>query len=276
MFLKDILVYVDDAAGASIRIETAAALTSTHGARLTGLCVHPTVEVPYLAQSFADTALTEALTQAANEASERARALFARHAEAAHPHCRWRQAIGTIADEVIAFARYADLVILGPSDLRQPSGRRLSGQVVLASGAPILMVPERPAFPTLGQHVLVAWNASAESVRAVRAALPILQKAATVEVLVIVAGEPDAETAPAPGAQILDYLARHGVTATVKLMRLDEVYGVGGSILARAEGIGADLIVMGAFGRSRLREAMVGSTTGTLLTRSPVPLLVSH
>ena len=93
--------------------------------------------------------------------------------------------------------------------------------------------------------------------------------------LVILAGEPDASQ-PTPGQPLVDYLAQHGIAAAVKAMNLDEVYGVGGSILARAEGTGADLIVMGAFGRSRLREAMIGSTTGTLLTRSAVSLLVSH
>lgn len=274
MFLKDILVHIDDDAGAPARIDTAAALAAAHDARLTGLYVRPPIEIPYLAQSFTGPALRETLAKAADDVSARLRALFEQRT-AAPAKAIWRETTGPAAEEVAALARYADLAVVGPANVDQPSVRRLSGQVVLTAGVPVLMVPEHPAVRTLGQRVLVAWNASPESARAIRGALPLLTAASAVEVLVVVAGEP-AAAGPPPGRQLVDYLAQHGVDAAVKVMKLDDVYGVGGSIIARAEATGADLIVMGAFGRSRLREAMVGSTTGTLLTRSPVPLLVSH
>ncbi len=274
MFLKDILVHVDDSDGASVRVQTAAALAASHGARLTGFHVRPVIEIPYLARSFNGPGLAEALAKAADALSTEARALFTRHT-ATHSDTRWEDLTGSMVEEAVARARCSDLIVLGPSEVDQPSGRRLSGQIIQGSGTPVLMVPERPALSTVGQRVLVAWNASPESIRAVRSALPILKAATSVEVLVILAGEPDASQ-PTPGQPLVDYLAQHGIAAAVKAMNLDEVYGVGGSILARAEGTGADLIVMGAFGRSRLREAMIGSTTGTLLTRSAVSLLVSH
>lgn len=274
MFLRDILVYVDDSAGVSVRVETAAALAAAHGARLTGFHVRPTIEIPYLARSFNGQGLAEALAKAADTLSGEAHGLFTRHA-AAHSDTRWEDLTGSVVDVAAARARCSDLIVLGPSEIDQPSGRRMSGQIIQASGTPVLMVPERPAVATVGQRVLVAWNSSPESIRAVRSALPILKAAASVEVLVVLAGEPDTDF-QMPGRPLVDYLSQHGVAATVKVMRLDEVHGVGGSILARAKGTGADLIVMGAFGRSRLREAMIGSTTGRLLTQSSVPILVAH
>lgn len=274
MSLKSILVHIDDTQGAPARIEAAAALATAHDAVLTGLCVRPSVDVSYVAQTFAGRSLTDTLRKATDEIAERAKALFDRHA-AAHPSRRWCEATGSVAEETIAQARYSDLIVVGPSDNDQPGSRRLSGQSVLGSGLPVLMVPERPAAPTLGRQVLIAWNASPESVRAIRAALPILKAAETVEVMIVVAGAPDPSDV-SPGAPLLDYLAIQGISATVKLMTLDDVHGVAGAILARAGGIGADLVVMGAFGRSRLREAMIGSTTGKLLTNPGVPLFICH
>lgn len=275
MSLKNILVHVDEAGGAATRIEAAARLAADHDACLTGLHVRPAVDLSFFAQTLAGPALNDTLRKAADAVSERVRAQFEQHA-AGHAKRRWQEATGTIADEVIARSRYSDLVVLGPSDADQPSGRRLSGQVVLGAGLPVLVVPERPAVSTPGRRVLIAWNASAEAMRAVRGALPILRKAALVEVTIIVVGTPDDTADPPPGQPLVGFLAEHGVTATVRLVRLDEVHGVAGTVLARAGAIGADLIVMGAFGRSRLREAMIGSTTGTLITRSTVPLFIGH
>jgi len=274
MPLKSILVHADDADGASTRNEAAAALASAHEAVLTGLCVRPSVDLSYVAQTFAGRSLTDTLKKATDEIAERARSLFERHA-AAHPNRRWLESSGAVADEIIAQARYSDLIIVGPSDADQSGNRRLCGQLVLGSGLPVLMVPQRPTASTLGRRVLIAWNASPESVRAIRSALPILKQAEMVEVTIIVASGPD-RPGPLAGAPLLDYLAIQGISASVKLMTLDDVHGVAGSILARAGGIGADLVVMGAFGRSRLREAMVGSTTGKLLTNPGLPLFICH
>ncbi|MFP5513589.1 Nucleotide-binding universal stress protein, UspA family [Azospirillum oryzae] len=276
MPFNDILVHVDGGDGTAGRIAMAARLAAAHGARLTGLHVRPALDIPVLAQSFAGPALNDALTKAADESAALAKNLFIRHGQPAEARQRWLDAGGDAAQTVIAHARCTDLAVVGPSDIGQPGGRRISGQIVLEAGVPVLMVPERPSVETLGQRVVVAWNASREAVRAVHDALPILRTASAVEVVIIVVKAPAPTAESGPGRELVDFLAQHGVAATVKLLVLEDAYGVSGSILARVEATGADLIVMGGFGRSRLREAMVGSTTGNLLTRSTVPLLVSH
>lgn len=277
MFLKEILVHVDNDPGASIRIGLAAQLAAAHDARLSGLFVRPPIQVPALAQSVAAPALYEALEKAAEESAEKMNALFLAHSRGAGLRCRWLDAAGDLGDEVIARARYSDLVVIGPSDLSQPSMRRSTGRVIFGAGVPVLMVPERSSATATGEHVLIAWNASPESIRSVHCALPILQKAETVEVVIVVAAAvPESTDAPESGQNLLEFLAEHGVSASIKFMPIEEVYGVSGSILARADYIGADLIVMGAFGRSWLREAMIGSTTNRLLSRSSAPLFICH
>lgn len=276
--MKEILVHVDHADGVGTRVETAAELAAAHGARLSGLYVRPTIEIPILAQSFGGHSLDEAIAQAADEAAGRAKALFERQAQAAGGAVapRWLEATGDAAEMVTTHARYVDLVVIGPSDADKPGARRTSGQIILESAAPVLVVPTRPSVTTLGQRVLIAWNGSREAVHAVRGALPILRRASAVEILIVTAAPPDPAVEPAPGRELADFLATHGVRASVKLLGLEDAYGVSGSMLARAKAVDADLIVMGGFGRSRLREAAVGSTTGTLLGRSGVPLLIAH
>lgn len=276
MSLRDILVHVDGGDGAAARVETAARLAVSQGARLTGLHVRRRFDMPVLAQSFAGPELDEALARASDEAAADVKAVFDEYVPAIGPECRWLETTGDLTEELINRGRYADLVVVGLSGDDEPHHRRLSSQVILGAGVPALVVPERLSASTIGERVLIAWNASPEAVRAVRFALPILRKAKMVEVVIVAAVMPDAESAPQVGRELLDFLGCHGVTATITLLRMEGVHGVPGAVLARADETGADLIIMGSFGRSWLRETVVGSATGSLLSRSTVPLFVSH
>ncbi len=121
---------------------------------------------------------------------------------------------------------------------------------------------------------MVAWNATRESVRAVVDALPLLKQASAVEVVVFNADRATGEHGQEPGADIGLYLARHGVKVTVH----DDVTAidVGNSLLSRAADWGSDLIVMGAYGHSRLRQMFLGGVSDTVIKSSPVPVLMSH
>jgi nucleotide-binding universal stress UspA family protein len=133
------------------------------------------------------------------------------------------------------------------------------------------VIPYIGAPQNLGKKILVAWNASREASRAVADAMPMLEAADSVEVFAV---EPNG-MGDAPGADIAAHLARHGINATAnKTTGLD--IDVGDVLLNQAADSGADLIVMGGYGHSRMRELVLGGATRHILEHMTVPVLLSH
>jgi nucleotide-binding universal stress UspA family protein len=151
----------------------------------------------------------------------------------------------------------------------------LPEKVVLESGRPVVVIPFIGAPQTIGKRVMVAWNASRESVRAVNDALPVLVQSDTVEVLAI--NPPAGETGDGdiPCADICLHLARHGVNAVAESMQAADI-SVGDVLLSRAADRGVDLIVMGAYGHSRFREIVLSGVSRRLFNHMTVPVLFSH
>jgi nucleotide-binding universal stress UspA family protein len=147
-----------------------------------------------------------------------------------------------------------------------------AGELVLGAGRPVLLVPYAGRYADAGKRVLIAWNASREAARAVADALPLLVRADAVDV---VAFAPGGDHGEVPGADLAHYLARHGVKANAAVDSAPEV-AIGERILTRAADTDADLIVMGAYGRSRLSELVLGGATRTLLAAMTVPVLMAH
>ena len=172
-------------------------------------------------------------------------------------------------------ARYADLVVVGQADpepTATPSD--LPETVALATGRPVLVVPHIGAKPP-GKTVLLCWNASREAARAAADALPFLKAAQKVIVLVVNPKVSAAGHGAEPGADAAAWLARHGVKVTVQRDVAPDA-DAGAVILSRAADLGADLIVMGIYGHSRLREMVLGGASRTLLGSMTVPVLMSH
>jgi len=135
-------------------------------------------------------------------------------------------------------------------------------------------------FPPRGtvsqvRRMLVAWNATRESIRAVADALPLLVKAEAVEVLVVDHQRHPAGHSQEPGADIARHLARHGVHVEVRRLSSGGK-NVGRLLLSQAAAFGADLVVMGAYGHSHLREWMFGGVTRTVLYEAGLPVLMSR
>jgi nucleotide-binding universal stress UspA family protein len=181
-------------------------------------------------------------------------------------------------DAAIArLARYADLVVA-----TRPYG---PGQTALAvaiveaevfgSGAPVLLVP--PARLDLRdpfRRPLVAWNETEESLQAIRLALPVLQKATHVDVVVVDPPSHSAERSD-PGGNLCLMLSRHGVKAEVSVLA-STMPRTSDILLRFAREHGNDVVVMGAYGHSRFRESLLGGTTREMLEASPIPLLMAH
>lgn len=175
-------------------------------------------------------------------------------------------------------APYCDLVVLGqynPDEFPlRALDQDLPAYVVMNTNCPVLLVPYAGSFTTLGERVLIAWNGSPEATRAVRDALPLLKRAVQVKVVLFnQAVRPDTFEAE-PGAGIALYLARHGVKVdvTVQTTEID----VGNALLSMSADMSADLLVMGCYGRSRLREMMLGGASRTVLREATIPVFMSH
>jgi nucleotide-binding universal stress UspA family protein len=187
----------------------------------------------------------------------------------------WRSAVEDLVDAMTLHARYADLVVIGQTDASENSHvpADFPERLVLAGGRPVLILPAVGSFATIGKRILVAWNPSREATRAVTDAIPLLQRADNVHVMAV---NPKAgEHGSVPGADIGLYLARHGVRVEIKADHGAEI-DVGNELLSRAADLDADLIVMGGYGHSRLKEWVLGGATRTILESMTAPVLMSH
>ena len=275
MPVRDILVHVDDAAQAAARVDLAIAIALAHHAHLVGLCLFGVPTLPggfdgQIPQSVIDDMYASAL-QAAGAIEDR----FRRRADAAGVSYEWRAVESMAPSSAAIHARYADIAIIGQDDPDRPGPLDgIAEQVALAAGRPVLAVPYAGRFSSVGANVLIAWNGSREAARAVHDALPLIRKDARITVLAANPGSTDAGGG-VPGADIALHLARHGLKVEASHFISDEI-SVGDMLLSRAADLGADLIVMGAYGHSRLREVVLGGVTRHLLRHMTVPVLMSH
>lgn len=181
----------------------------------------------------------------------------------------WHELVGTPSKVLAIVGGATDVAVVSRP---RPSGSGPARAFLLAtllySGRPVLVLPQR-RVPPLGQRVLIAWNQSAEAAAAVTAAIPILQQAT--EVGFVTAGP---ENRPGPKASAMcDYLAQWGIKADRVATKGDDVEQ---EILHTFEERGADLLVMGACHRSRLRELVFGGVTRRMLFDSTLPVLMYH
>jgi len=275
MALKDLLVHVHSEAFSGATVDAAIALAARHDAHLVGLGVRAPADMPTYAEARLPDSVIDILNEREDTRLADAEAMFVSRAKHAGRDDRseWREDSGLPAQTLSLHARYADLVVAAQS---QPdsSDRRfidLAEDVLIASGRPVLVIPAIGAKAPIGNMVAVAWNGSREAARALADAMPLLDKAKSVEIFI--AGDP--ELGDLPGADIAAHLARHGMKVDVYRSPGSEV-SVGDALLNRVAETGADLIVMGGYGRSRFREFILGGVTRHILQHMTVPVLMSH
>jgi nucleotide-binding universal stress UspA family protein len=285
MAFRDILVHLDSGPRSTTRLELAAGLAGRSGAQLTGVYVVdiPSAEFFYgaampLAGSGAEQ-IVDQIRADAVAAAEPVEAAFRELLRREGLDGGWRLVEGNLPATVALHARYADLTVLGQAEPHEWRDGRDHDAVIaaalLGSGRPILAVPFAGDFPTLGQRVLVAWNASREAARAVNDALPLLREAAAVTVLAVNPRRGIGGHGDVPAADIALHLARHGVRAEAAHTVADDISD-GEALLSYAADLGADLIVCGAYGHSRARELVFGGVTRTLLAEMTAPVFMSH
>lgn len=270
MDYANILVSADLGERAPDRIRVAAGLARRFGAALTGAAAH-TVPAPILVRDVCDAIEQEDRNKAQIHAIlEQARTSFER-AAGDGVRTDWCSEFGDATTHLVQQARAADLVVVsrrGPGD-EDPGPLGVEpGPILMDGGRPILVVP--PGTASLkGARIVVAWKDSPEARRAVSAALPFIRAADQVFVATAGSGVRDGSA-----EDVARHLGRHGAKVTAH--RLQSSDDDGSEILRFARLQDADLIVMGAYGRSRLREWMFGGVTRDILDRSPICSLMCH
>ncbi len=188
-----------------------------------------------------------------------------------HPSASFATTVGREEDVVAQQARLADLTVVPhPESGDEVSSSDALHAVLFDSGRPVLIAPHRPP-DTMGRRVAVAWNGTGEGSAAVQGALPWLRGAEAVRVL----SSDDYQRNGPPARDLAPYLALHGVRAELATFRpVDREVGAG--MLAAAREFGADMLVMGAYSHSRLRQLILGGVTRHVLEKSDLPVLMNR
>jgi nucleotide-binding universal stress UspA family protein len=280
MTLKNLLVHVDEKSACDKRLEAAIALATAFDAHLAALMLVAEPHVPPALGVHIPADLLTSQREASGKQAEavlaRVRALGDKAGIAIETRHEWVM----IDDFAAAFARqarHADLSIVGQVD---PDDGDVDGELIaeaafMQSGRPTLVIPYIGARKLPPARVLIAWDGSREAARAVADAMPFLTRAESVTVLVVDAASLKGLVGDQPGADLATHLARHGIEAEVVTVASGGI-GVGNVIVGQASDTGADLVVMGGYGHSRLRELILGGATQSILDHLPVPALLSH
>lgn len=189
----------------------------------------------------------------------------------------WQVAQGDTVEVLCHAARWSNLVVVERPQLNPdaPTGWGLVSRTVFASSAPVVVVPDSVTLDRAATRIVVAWNRSREVALAIRGALPLLRLA---EEVVVLEGDPVENPfglRHLPKLDLRTWLARHGVTAEFRPFK-PPTKERGAALLETAHALSADLIVMGAWGHSRITELVLGGTTRHLFQSSDLPLLVAH
>ena len=275
---KTILVHINDTRRTEAVLGPAMHLARRDNAHLIGLHVYASMPAPPLAMAYGAQVLGQVMARERKDAEEIAAAFAAATANQSFvpewqslkvPHV-------DLAGVVMDHGRSADLIVAGQTDPDWDLSPLMDfpERLALESGRPVLVVPYAGRFGEIGRNVVVAWKPGRESARAVFDALPILLAAEKVHILEIREKGRNAN-ALAPDTTIAAALARHGIKPSVRTSVHGDI-GVGDEILSRLSDLDADLLVMGAYGHSRMRELVFGGVTRHIARHMTVPTLFSH
>lgn len=275
MPIKSILLHMAADERHAERLGTAVELASRFGAHLDILYVATPVSMP--ASIVGRGASYAFLAEATAIAHEKAEGIQRRVRDAcAGTPCTWTVAEGDHVALLAERAAYADLAVVTqshPEHLEDRVRLHLPDRLPLQSPCPTLVLPWDPRPATVATDLVVAWKNTRESSLAVRGALPLLAAARRVSVLTVDGPGERRRAASAEGAALVAFLGRHGVAAEA---RRTEGEDAGEAILGFARETGADGLVMGSYGHSRLREVVIGGATRHVLGHMDLPVVMAH
>ncbi|WP_042266885.1 universal stress protein [Paraburkholderia heleia] len=272
MEYRSILVHLDGSERASACLDLALLVARQHGAHVNALFAPVTTDHESAWSVTFDAAYRMRTREGKRRALEHQ---FLNGLSQANLKGTWRAATDHARNALLALAPFADLIVVGQSDPNDPDAsrsNRLQVQVTLAAGRPVLWVPYAGTFATLGERIVVAWDAGQSATRALYDALPFMRLAAHTTIVTLNAER----EGRIPGADIALVLARHGIDVEITQLHTPPTVSVAEALLSRVNKLGSDLLVMGAYGHLRWKELVLGGVTQTILGSMPVPVLMSH
>jgi nucleotide-binding universal stress UspA family protein len=272
--IKRIAVHVDGGSRDGAVLRLALAVAARHGAELEAVFARIPPFIPASVDGILTPQIVEAQQSIYVQRAENAKKALADISQGAAVRPEWTARDGPALEVMIQRARFADLAIIGqpaPEESDAVTDFDLPAELVMELGRPVLIVPNKGEFAGVGKRVVVARAGTRESRRAATDGLSLLDASSTVTVLMV---------NPKNGvttneADMKAWYARHGINVTVRVVRSPEKE-VGEVLRNTAAEISADLVVMGAYGRSRLRELILGGATHSMLKHATVPVLMSH
>ncbi|VCU69702.1 Universal stress protein family protein [Pigmentiphaga humi] len=278
--LGRIAVHLDLDKACRRRVRAAALLAAAHDATLVGIHASFRRPPPYVYKGFfVSDDVNDLLRQKQREDLVASEAMLREVAGETGVAVQWRSGEGLPEEILCEQVRYCDVLVTSqpngdePGPTQMPS---LLASVMLGAGRPMLMLPSVGELVTIGRRALVCWDGQRESARALADAAPLLQEATDMVALRIdPPNEPEA-IAQTRRADFLAYCASKRYPIPQEITRDSSGIGIGNCILNAAADHDCDLIVMGAYGHSRLQQAMLGGTTRTIMESMTVPVLFAH
>jgi len=277
MSYKTIIAYLARTDGIADIMNTALPLAEKFDAHLTG--IHVTSGVPVIGTIGAQVPpeIIDQFVQHMHEDAEAIESSFAQAVKGAQVQTEWRQSkikvVGTdVLNLISEHTRCADIVVTGQSDSDQRVGE-LTADIIIAAGRPVIVVPNNSAVTNLTGKIVIAWDGSREATRATFDSLPLLKQAQSVSVVTIVKKDGKDSITSGCGDLALS-LARHGVNT--EAVALESSKSAGETLNEYVSKNDSDLIVMGCYGHSRLRERLFGGATRHFLNEMITPVLMSH
>lgn len=276
--IRDILVNLAQGVEKDDACEFAASLASHFGAHMTGLSVAYEIDVPPFYMGALPTDFIDAQLLENKAAAEKATARFKATAAAAGVTYDARSLSASLAVAANSFAHMArlyDLTVVAQPNPDFPGPEEVIAETVLMeSGRAVLVVPYIQTKPFQTDRVVIAWDGGRACARALAEALPLLHRAKSVEIFRVMKTQGD--EADEEGPEVVRHLARHGLEAKVRRLPVASGDSVSSAILNEVSDSGADIVVMGGYGHSRLRELVLGGVTRDILGSMTVPVLMAH
>jgi nucleotide-binding universal stress UspA family protein len=274
--IKDIVVSLSVVEGGDFAGDFAISVAAALDGHLTGIAFVYDPIIPGAAAGYIPSDVIEAQQRDSEQAAKTALDRFSAAAARAGISADAAKLPANFADAGEQFAQIArrfDLAVVGQAEANDTVEGQIAESALFESGHPVIMVPYIQKAPLKLDRVMVCWDGSRPATRAIADAMPLLERASGVEV-VIVANDPGKQD-EIPGADMGRHLARHGLKVDVTRFSAGGI-DVADALLSHAADSSTDFIVMGGFGHSRLREFVLGGVTRSILRSMTAPVLMSH
>ncbi len=276
--IRDILVNLTQGGERDPAALYAASLAAAFKAHLTGLAVTYEIDVPPFYMGALPTDFIDQQIRDNEAAAEKAASAFRHVATTAGVTCDVRTLAASLGEAARSFSdlsRLFDLTVVAQPDPDRPGPEEIIAEAALMeSGRAVLLVPYVQTAPFLPGRVVVAWDGSRASARALAESLPLLHHAREVEIFSVRRTD-DGDGTPA-AADLERHLGHHGITPHLRHLVVGSGESICAAILNEVSDQGADLVVMGGYGHSRLREMVLGGVTRDILESMTVPVLMAH